>query len=159
MGTARHATAGRGTAGRATTGHPSGLGWGGPLDVVAGRLLVAGLLGWMGWIHLHLWNGGYSHVATIGPLFLANFVVAVAVALAVLVAPVRLLVPAAAAAVLTAAGTLVGLILSVNVGLFGFRDSSSAPFAHLSVWVEALAVVAGVALLARAAALSRRLRA
>lgn len=168
MHAARHATgrprAGHQLTGGQAAGQPavpagSGPGWAHPVDLALGRLPVAGLLAWMGWIHLHLWSGGYSHVPTIGPLFLANFVVAVTVALAVLAAPVRLLVPAAAGAVLTAAGTLMALILSVNVGLFGFRDSSGAPFAHLSVWVEALAVVAGSALVARAAVVSRRGRA
>ena len=139
-----------------TTGStPARLGWAHPVDLVAGRVVVAGLLAWMGWIHLHLWSNGYSHIPTVGPMFLANFVVAVAVALAVLAAPARLLVFAAAGALLTAAGTLVALIISVNVGLFGFKDSSNAPFAHLSVWVEALAVAFSLALTARSAILVR----
>ena len=40
-----------------------------------------------------------------------------------------------------AAGTLVSLAISINVGLFGFKDSYNAPFVHLSVWVEGAAVV------------------
>ena len=143
-----------------TTGStPARLDWTHPVDLVVGRLAVAGLLAWMGWIHLHLWSNGYRHIPTVGPMFLANFVIAVAVALAVLAAPTRLLGVAAAGALLTAAGTLVALVISVNVGLFGFKDSSNAPFAHLSVWVEALAVLFSLALTARSVLLSRGRRA
>ena len=143
-----------------TTGStPARLSWAHPADLVAGRVAVAGLLAWMGWIHLHLWSNGYRHIPTVGPMFLANFVGAVAVALAVLAVPARLLVFAAAGAALTAAGTLGALIISVNVGLFGFRDSSNAPFAHLSIWVEALALAVSLALTARSALLMAHRRA
>lgn len=114
--------------------------------ILAGRVVSAGLLGWMAWIHLHLWTGGYRHIHVIGPMFLVNFVAAVAVGLAVLGVPRRLLPVASASAALLAAGTLVGLAVSIHVGLFGFRDSLRAPFAELSVWVEAAAGVAGLAL-------------
>lgn len=103
----------------------------------AGRALGAGLLVWMGWIHLHLWSEGYKHIATVGPLFMANFVASIAAALAILAVPTRRLVASACAAgVCLALGTLGGLALSVNVGLFGFTESWNAPFAHLSVAVE-----------------------
>lgn len=36
----------------------SGTGTDAP-ELVAGRILGAGLVGWMAWIHLHLWSGGY----------------------------------------------------------------------------------------------------
>jgi hypothetical protein len=42
---------------------------------------------------------------------------------------------------LFAAGTIGGLILSVEVGLFGFMDSLSAPHATTSLIVEAAALV------------------
>ncbi|HWE54593.1 MAG TPA: hypothetical protein VG435_03730 [Acidimicrobiales bacterium] len=118
-------------------------------EIVVGRLVTAGLLGWMAWIHLHLWDGGYRHIHDIGPLFLANFVLAVLAGLVVVAAPARLLPFAAVGAALLAGGTLVGLAISINHGLFGFRDSTNAPFADLSIWVEALAVVAGVVLAIR----------
>jgi hypothetical protein len=35
------------------------------------RLVGVGLLSAVGWIHLHLWQAGYRHIPTIGPLFLA----------------------------------------------------------------------------------------
>lgn len=106
----------------------------------AGRTLGAGLLVWMGWIHLHLWSEGYRHVHTIGLLFMANFVAAIATAIALLAVSSRHLVAVAAASgAVLAVGTLGGLALSVNVGLFGFTDSWNAPFAHLSLGVEVAA--------------------
>lgn len=114
----------------------------------AGRVVGAGLLVWMGWIHLHLWSEGYKHIATIGPLFMANFVVAIIVAIAVLLVPSRFLLAAVAlAGAGLALGTLGGLLVSVNFGLFGFTDSWNAPFAHLSLAVE---IAASVVMLATA---------
>jgi hypothetical protein len=115
-------------------------------QLLPGRIVAAGLVVWMGWIHLHLYNHGYSHIHDIGPLFLANFVSALVVAVALLVTPSRLLPLAGLAAAGLAAGTLAGLLISVNYGLFGFRDSLSAPFAHLSLVVEVLSIAAGLAL-------------
>lgn len=118
----------------------------------SGRTVGAGLLVWMGWIHLHLWNEGYKHIHTIGPMFMANFVAAIATAIALLAVPSRRLIAVTAAAgAALASGTLGGLALSVNVGLFGFTDSWNAPFAHLSLGVEVaaaavLVVTAGWAL-------------
>ena len=104
----------------------------------AGRAVGAALLVWTGWIHLHLWSEGYKHIKTIGPIFMVNFVVAMAIAVVLLaVPPRRLLALAAASGAMFALGTLGALVLSVNVGLFGFTESSNAPFAHLSLWVEA----------------------
>jgi hypothetical protein len=115
--------------------------WTAPPDLLVGRVAGAGLLAWMGWIHLHLWNEGYKHLPSIGDLFLLNFVAAVLLAVGVLVTPRRYLTVAAGAGALMAAGTLVSLAISINVGLLGFTDSYNAPFAHLSVWVEAAAAV------------------
>ena len=95
----------------------------------------------MGWIHLHLWSDGYKHLPSIGYLFLLNFIASVLLALGVLVVPRRYLALAAGAGALMAAGTLVSLTISINVGLLGFTDSFNAPFVHLSIWVEAAAVV------------------
>jgi hypothetical protein len=138
---------------RSSDGHPAGgrlLAWWGPADVAVARLAGAGLLAWMGWIHLHLWSVGYKHVHIVGILFLLNFIGAVALALAVLAAPTRLLSLAAAAGALTCGGTLTGLAISINIGLFKFKDSYNAPFAHLSIWVESAGVVVLIALAVRA---------
>jgi hypothetical protein len=127
-----------------------------PADLIVGRLAGAGLLVWMAWIHWHLWSTGYKHLHIVGPLFLVNAVGGVLMALAVLAVPWRWLSPTAAAGALMAGGTLVGLAISINVGLFGFKDYLNAPFARLSVWVESAAIVVLVAVAVRAALVGRR---
>ena len=127
-----------------------------PADLIVGRLAGAGLLVWMAWIHWHLWGTGYEHLHIVGPLFLVNAVGGVLMALAVLAVPWRWLSPTAAAGALMAGGTLVGLAISINVGLFGFKDYLNAPFARLSVWVESAAIVVLVAVAVRAALVGRR---
>jgi hypothetical protein len=112
----------------------------GPWAVVALslRLGAVGLLSWVGWAHLHLWQDGYRHIAVIGPLFLAGAVSALAVAAGLLLRPSRLLGVAGAGVV---TGILAGLAVSVNFGLFGFKESLSAPFAIESIVVEGAAAV------------------
>ncbi len=87
-------------------------------------------------IHLHLWSDGYRSIPTIGPLFLVQGIVGIALAVGVVVLrrPCALAVGA-----LFALGTMGGLLLSVNVGLFGFRDSLRAPWAVESLVLEAAA--------------------
>lgn len=104
-----------------------------------GAWLGAALLVWSAIIHLHLWSEGYRHVPTIGPLFLVQGVAGIALAVALAVVR-RVLVMMAAAAF--ALGTIGGLLVTVNVGLFGFRDSLSAPLATESLVVEAVASAA-----------------
>ncbi len=125
--------------------------WTVPVDLLVGRVAGAGLLIWMGWIHLHLWSAGYKHLPSIGTLFLLNFIGAVVVAVSVLAAPRRYLALAAGAGALMVAGTLVSLIISINVGLLGFTDSFDAPFAHQSLWVEIAALVVLAATAVRSA--------
>ncbi len=84
-------------------------------------------------VHLHLWDTGYRDIPTIGPLFLVQGIAGVVIAI-VLLASRRLFAVVAAAGFMLA--TIAGLLLSVNVGLFGFMDSLSAPFADLSLIVE-----------------------
>jgi hypothetical protein len=107
----------------------------GPLVSIA-ALAGAALLIWSAVIHLHLWATGYRHIPTIGPLFLVQGIagIVVAVAIAALRRPIVLVGGA-----LFAAGTVGGLLLSVNVGLFGFQDSLRAPFAVQSLVVESIA--------------------
>jgi hypothetical protein len=126
------------------------------VDLVIGRLAGAGLLVWMAWIHWHLWSTGYKHLHVVGPLFLVNAVGGVLMALAVLAVPSRWLSLTAAAGALMAGGTLMGLAISINIGLFGFKDYLEAPFARLSVWVESAAIVVLAALAVRAALVRRR---
>jgi len=100
-----------------------------------------------GVIHLYLRGeaNGYRQIPTIGPLFLAQGIAAVLIGLATAVTRRLILV-------LTAAGTLVataaGLVITIEHGLFGFRESWGAPYARTSVYEE----IAGAVLLLIAAA-------
>jgi hypothetical protein len=109
-------------------------------------LVGAALVAWSAAIHLHLWQVGYRNIPTIGPLFLLQAIGGFVVA--AVVAGVRRLIPALMGIGLLAS-TLGGLVLSAEVGLFGFRDSFDAPFAHVSLLVE----IAGIVVLSAACAL------
>src|SRR6516164_6937550 len=84
------------------------------------RLAAIALLSVVAWIHLHLWQSGYRHIPTVGPLFLAAVVAAAGVD----------------------AGILAALIGSINLGLFGFTESLNAPFVVESILIETLAALA-----------------
>jgi hypothetical protein len=102
------------------------------------RLVSVGLLSAVGWVHLHLWQVGYRHIPTIGPLFLLTAVATVTFAVAMLVWPSRFV---GLLGFGTLMGILAGLVVSINVGLFGFTESSSAPFAVESIVLEMAAVI------------------
>jgi hypothetical protein len=114
-------------------------------------LAGAAMLIWSAWIHLKLWADGYKDIHTIGPLFLAQ-------GIACIVLAVPLVIWRSLALQLVGAGTLVataaGLLLSANYGLFGLKESLSVPYTVLSMYVEfggAVILVAGSAILAFAA--------
>jgi hypothetical protein len=115
-----------------------------PPTLASGALCLGGsaLMVVSAGIHLHLWAGGYRHIPTIGPLFLLQGLVGVVLAVAVSVT--RRPVVALAGAVFVAS-TIGGLMLSVEIGLFGFKDSLDAPFATSSLAVESAAFVLLVA--------------
>ena len=83
------------------------------------RLAGAGLLIATAAIHLDLYLTGYRTIPTIGPLFLFQVVAGFIVGGLVLVTGSRL---AAAAGALFALSTLGGYLLTVQFGLFGFRE-------------------------------------
>ena len=95
------------------------------------------------WIHLLLWNDGYKDIVTIGPLFLIQGIATIVIALVMVI--FRRLVLLAVGAV-TLAATAVGLLLSVHLSLFGYKESLSVPYATESLWEEFAG--AGVLLLA-----------
>jgi hypothetical protein len=95
--------------------------------IVVGALLTAA----SGVIHLYLWgqDNGYRQIPTIGPLFLAQAIGAILLALVLL--GTRWL-----AAVVAAAGLLIataaGLLISIEAGMFGFQETWYAPWARTS---------------------------
>jgi hypothetical protein len=93
----------------------------------------AGFLVWSGVIHLILWKDGYKDVATIGPLFIVQGIAGIVIALAI-VALRRLAVLVIGAA--TGIATAGGLLISVNFGLFGLKESLATTYATLSLAVE-----------------------
>lgn len=97
----------------------------------------AAMTAWSAAIHLHLWLHGYRHIPSIGPLFLAQGMVGLALA-AVAVAIRRGITALAGVAYLAA--TSGGLLLSATVGLFNFHDGLDAPYAGLSLTVQLVGV-------------------
>ncbi len=107
----------------------------GGVATLAGAALVVG----SSYIHFHLWQNGYRNIPTVGVLFVIQSVAGVVIAvLAVLARRAWSAIVGAGFAL----STIAGFLVSVNVGLFGFRDSSSSPYAHLALVVEVLAVLA-----------------
>jgi hypothetical protein len=112
------------------------------------------LLVWSGVIHIRLWSDGYRDIPVIGPLFIIQGVATIVIAV-VLVVFRRLMLLVAGAVALAA--TAVGLLLSVHVGLFGYRESLAVPYAESSLVVEftgaaVLLVAAAIVLAAHSSA-------
>jgi hypothetical protein len=118
------------------------------MGIVATVLFLAGaaMMVLSALIHLHLWMHGYRQIPTtgplflhtLGPLFMAQTVTGIALAL------VLALFRRVWAAVLSfgfVALTMVGFLISVGGGLYGFQDSWSAPFAHEAFFVELIALI------------------
>jgi hypothetical protein len=109
------------------------------LCTVVLRLAGAGLLVWVAAIHLDLWSEGYRHIPTDGTLFLADAIGGFALA-AILLAWPRPLAGLLGTGFM--ASTLAALILSINVGLFGFQESIRASFVVESILLESIGAVA-----------------
>jgi hypothetical protein len=122
------------------------------LTVLALCAIGAAFLVWSAVIHLELWADGYRDISVIGPLFLAQGIGCIVLGLAIVA--LRWLALLAAGAV-TGVATAGGLLLSVHVGLFGYTESLSVPYATLSLAVEftaafVLAVAVGLLAAGRA---------
>ena len=104
------------------------------LRVAGGGLLIAAAA-----IHFDLYLTGFNNIPTIGWLFLFQVITGFVLGIAVLVYGSRL---AAAAGALFALATLGGYLLSLWVGLFGFKETRTTA-----------GIVAGVIEIAAAAAL------
>ena len=97
-------------------------------------------------LHLRLYAQGYSSISIIGPLFLAQGVVSILFAVPLAIFRRLWLIVAGAGLM---AASAVALILSAEIGLFGFKDSFAAPYAGMALVSE----IAGAAVLVAAAAL------
>ncbi|HEY5385612.1 MAG TPA: hypothetical protein VIJ56_10275 [Acidimicrobiales bacterium] len=117
-----------------------------PLDLAATVAFVIGgaLLIWSAAVHFHLRSetDGYRSIPTIGPLFLLQSIAGLVIGIGVVV--VRRLW-AAVIGLGFALSNIAGFLLSVGLGLFGFKDSWLAPFAKESFTIEILASVVFIA--------------
>jgi hypothetical protein len=107
------------------------------LGIIGGAIIAL----YSGYIHLYLWGRTqypYSAIPTIGPLFLIQGIAALLIGLLILVTR-RLY------AVLLGAGLLVvsvvALVVDVEVGMFGFKDSWSVPYATSTLYWEIVGAV------------------
>ncbi len=107
------------------------------------RLVGAGLLLATGGIHLDLYLTGYQTIPTIGWLFLLQIISAFALGLLVLVTSSRVVAALGAGFALA---TLGGYLLSLWVGLFGFREvRTTVGIVAAIVEIVAFAVLAALA--------------
>jgi hypothetical protein len=116
---------------------------------VAGGLLIV----WSSYIHFHLWQSvGYRRIPTIGSLFLLQSIAGLVLGLLILAVH---RVWTAVLGVGFAVATLVGYFISIEHGLFGFKDSSQAPFAQealiLEIAIIVVLIIAGALCFARSA--------
>jgi hypothetical protein len=109
-------------------------------SLIANFVLIAaaGTLAVSSAVHLHLWNMGYRQLPTIGPLFLFQALAGFFLS-ATLILTRR--VWAAVLSLGFVAATIGGFLMAVYVGLFGFRDAWSSPFAGMAFSYEIASVV------------------
>ena len=110
--------------------------------IAGGAVCTAG----SGVIHVYLWGKqyGYRDIPTIGPLFLIQGIAAILIGLLVIVSrQVGVLI----VAVILLVASVAALVLAIEVGLFGYKDSWLAPYAWTTFYEE----VAGALLLLGAA--------
>ena len=80
-----------------------------------------------------LWSDGYKDISVIGPLFIIQGIACIVLAVAIVAFRWLALVVAGAVA---GVATAVGLLLTASVGLFGYVESLTVPYADLSLAVE-----------------------
>lgn len=109
------------------------------LATVVMRVVSAGLLALIGYIHWHLWQEGYEFIHVSGPLFLVDGIAGVVLAVAILAwaRPLTGLLAAGFNVV-----TIAALVVSLAVGLFGFHESIHAAYVVESLIIESLAAIA-----------------
>jgi hypothetical protein len=96
-------------------------------------------------VHLRLWLDGVKDQHVVGPAFLVNVIAGVAIAALLLLwrswEPPLL-------AVGFGASTILALVVSATVGLFGVHEHWTGPYVWTSFVAEVVAIVAGLAALA-----------
>ena len=103
------------------------------------QLAGVGLLAWIGWVHWVLWHyQGYHFIPTDGPFFLVDAIAGVVLAL-VLLAWARPVV--GLVSIGFTASTILALVISLSVGLFGFNENIHANYVVLALVVESITVV------------------
>ena len=103
------------------------------------QLAGVGLLAWIGWVHFVLWHyQGYHFIPTDGPFFLVDAIAGVVLAIVLLTwaRPVVGLV-----SIGFTASTILALVISLTVGLFGFNENIHANYVVLALVVESITVV------------------
>jgi hypothetical protein len=123
----------------ASPNRPEAPGRGGRPVLTLLRLGCVALLAWIGYIHLHLWQEGYRHLPTNGPLFLVDALAGFVLAAVLLTWPRPL---AGLLAAGYTASTLGALIISLSVGLFGFKESISASYVTETLTIESITTLA-----------------
>ena len=108
------------------------------LATVVMRIVSAGLLVRIGYIHWHLWQEGYKFIHISGPFFLVDGIAGIVLAVAILAwaRPLTGLLAAGFNVV-----TIAGLVISLAVGLFGFKESIHASYVVESLIIESLAAI------------------
>ncbi|MFC4946922.1 hypothetical protein [Pseudonocardia sp. GCM10023141] len=117
------------------------------LRVVAAVMLVV-----MAGVHLWLWFDGFSDIPVIGPGFLADAVGGFVLAVVLMVPGTRWLTLVAAVAGLFTLGSLIALLLSLTVGLFGVQEQWGSVSVLACLVSEAVALVALIVIARRSAA-------
>jgi hypothetical protein len=115
------------------------------LSLIALFIVGAAMLAWTGILHLYLWGSearGYREVPTIGPLFLVQGIVGCVLAVVAVVCR-RLTVALVGA--LYMAVSIGGLWTSIHRGMFGFQETSDAPYVQMTFIVEVVGLIAFVA--------------
>jgi hypothetical protein len=109
------------------------------------RLIAAAAVLISAYVHLKEWIDGYRHVHVIGPLFVVNVVAGVVIAV-LLVTWRHWLAPFLTLGF--GASTLGGFVIAAQWGLFGDHEKWQGPYIWTAAAAEAVAIVAGLYLLA-----------
>jgi hypothetical protein len=112
---------------------------GGARSLMPWQVSSAVLLLVMGGIHLFLVLTGTGGV--LGILFVLNAIGALVLAIAMVVAPRRLLPLASVLSLLFMVGTLLSLVLALTVGLFGIREQIDGELVVTTLVVESIGII------------------